>query len=169
MAICDFCLHARPGCNCTVFDTYRDQPITEVCVSKWHEIFPSVVLIVQMSLSYLETNGEESVIRPWFWITWIFVGPVLQCLSGEWFVYTAVRVPLLIVSISVSSYMLMLTFVRRTEPKYKPKDYSLNSCSNTPSEFASRRTCPVFLPMNPLLKSHWMRSVNRLRHLRAKI
>lgn len=131
-------------------------------------MFPSVLLTVRVYYSYLETNGEDSIVRPWFWITWILVGPVLRCLSGEWFVYTAVRFSLLL---HLLPCPYMSSFLRRTVLKYKPRDYSLNLCSSIPSEFASRRRCLVFLPMNPLSKTHLpvVRSLNRPRHPRATI
>jgi hypothetical protein len=40
--------------------------------------------------SYLEPGGHEVVIRPWFWILWLFIGPVAGTLSIQWYIFIAV-------------------------------------------------------------------------------
>ncbi|THU88444.1 P-loop containing nucleoside triphosphate hydrolase protein [Dendrothele bispora CBS 962.96] len=42
-------------------------------------------------LRYLEPDGKEVVVRPWFWIIWLFIGPVGGTLSIQWYVYIATR------------------------------------------------------------------------------
>ncbi|KAF9066068.1 hypothetical protein BDP27DRAFT_1424214 [Rhodocollybia butyracea] len=43
-------------------------------------------------LRYLEPGGEEdAVIRPWFWILWLFLGPVGGTISIQWYIFVATR------------------------------------------------------------------------------
>ena len=42
-------------------------------------------------LSYLETGGANTSIRPWFWITWLFVGPIVRNLCFQWYIFIATR------------------------------------------------------------------------------
>ena len=41
--------------------------------------------------SYIETGGEGAIVRPWFWISWLFFGPVLCSLLFNRYNYIAVR------------------------------------------------------------------------------
>lgn len=43
--------------------------------------------------SYLETGGEDATIRPWVWISWLFLGPVIGSLVFERYNYMAVSDP----------------------------------------------------------------------------
>lgn len=38
-------------------------------------------------LSYFETHGEGAMMRPWFWIMWLFIGPSLMSISLNTFLY----------------------------------------------------------------------------------
>ncbi|KAJ3718421.1 hypothetical protein C8R42DRAFT_723772 [Lentinula raphanica] len=42
-------------------------------------------------LRYLEPGGEKAVIRPWFWILWLFIGPVGGTLAIQWYVFITTR------------------------------------------------------------------------------
>ncbi|KAI9449921.1 hypothetical protein BJY52DRAFT_1227472 [Lactarius psammicola] len=35
-------------------------------------------------LGYLETRGEGAVIRPWVWVTYLFLGPALRSIAFQW-------------------------------------------------------------------------------------
>ena len=50
------------------------------------EVFPNHYFI-----SYLETGGANTSIRPWFWITWLFVGPIVKNLCYQWEIFIATR------------------------------------------------------------------------------
>ena len=39
---------------------------------------------------YLESGGTGAIIRPWFWILWLFVGPFVVSLAWQWYIYIAV-------------------------------------------------------------------------------
>ncbi|KAH7918842.1 hypothetical protein BV22DRAFT_1100095, partial [Leucogyrophana mollusca] len=42
-------------------------------------------------LLYLETGGEGAVVRPWVWITWLFLGPMTGSLALQWYIFIATR------------------------------------------------------------------------------
>ncbi|KIK71390.1 hypothetical protein GYMLUDRAFT_254610 [Collybiopsis luxurians FD-317 M1] len=42
-------------------------------------------------LRYLESGGEDNVVRPWFWILWLFLGPVGGTLAIQWYIFIATR------------------------------------------------------------------------------
>ena len=42
-------------------------------------------------LSYLETGGANTSIQPWFWITWLLVGPILRNVCNQWYLFVASR------------------------------------------------------------------------------
>ncbi|KAJ3985397.1 hypothetical protein F5890DRAFT_1510435 [Lentinula detonsa] len=46
---------------------------------------------LNMLLRYLEPGGEKAVVRPWFWILWLFIGPVGGTLFIQWYIFVATR------------------------------------------------------------------------------
>ncbi|EIN14192.1 hypothetical protein PUNSTDRAFT_49017 [Punctularia strigosozonata HHB-11173 SS5] len=46
---------------------------------------------IQQLLLYLEGGGHESPIRPWVWVVWIGISPMLRSLFGEWYVQNSAR------------------------------------------------------------------------------
>ncbi|KDR82378.1 hypothetical protein GALMADRAFT_56800 [Galerina marginata CBS 339.88] len=42
-------------------------------------------------LTYLETGGKNAQIRPWFWIAWLFLGPMMQSISFQLYTFVASR------------------------------------------------------------------------------
>ncbi|KAJ6501692.1 hypothetical protein C8R47DRAFT_1193380 [Mycena vitilis] len=42
-------------------------------------------------LDYLENPNEEPAVKPWFWIVWLFVGPMLGSISFQWYIFMATR------------------------------------------------------------------------------
>ncbi|PPR08265.1 hypothetical protein CVT24_001158 [Panaeolus cyanescens] len=47
---------------------------------------------LNQTLRYLETRGEGATIRPWFWILWLFIGPVACSMAEHLYLYTATGV-----------------------------------------------------------------------------
>ncbi|KAI0782766.1 hypothetical protein C8Q75DRAFT_885975 [Abortiporus biennis] len=39
-------------------------------------------------LNFMETGGENTVVRPWFWIAWMFFGPMLSSVANGRYFYT---------------------------------------------------------------------------------
>ncbi|KAF7369381.1 ATP-binding cassette transporter [Mycena venus] len=42
-------------------------------------------------LSYLENPNEEPAVKPWFWIIWLFIGPILSSTAFQWYIFLATR------------------------------------------------------------------------------
>ncbi|KAJ7139685.1 hypothetical protein C8R44DRAFT_867802 [Mycena epipterygia] len=42
-------------------------------------------------LDYLEHPGEEPSVKPWFWIIWLFVGPMIGSTAFQWYIFLATR------------------------------------------------------------------------------
>ncbi|CAL1696210.1 unnamed protein product [Somion occarium] len=42
-------------------------------------------------LKYLETGGENAIVRPWFWIAWLFFGPLISGMTFNLYFYIALR------------------------------------------------------------------------------
>ncbi|KAH9475153.1 ATP-binding cassette transporter abc4 [Psilocybe cubensis] len=51
----------------------------------------AVPIGINRVLYYMETNGEGATIRPWFWILWLFAGPLIQSFSFQWYIFIATR------------------------------------------------------------------------------
>lgn len=43
-------------------------------------------------LNSIENNGEGSTFKPWFWILWIFLGPIIVSFSMQYAIYTATAI-----------------------------------------------------------------------------
>jgi hypothetical protein len=41
--------------------------------------------------SYLETGGADTSIRPWFWLFWLFLGPIARNLCFQFYIFIATR------------------------------------------------------------------------------
>ncbi|KAF8058246.1 hypothetical protein FPV67DRAFT_1565726 [Lyophyllum atratum] len=52
--------------------------------------FASPIGIKQL-LEYVEKKGENATIRPWFWISWLFVGPTVASVVWQRYIYIATR------------------------------------------------------------------------------
>ncbi|KAJ3850966.1 hypothetical protein EV368DRAFT_74841 [Lentinula lateritia] len=46
---------------------------------------------VKNLLGYIETNGVNAVYKPWVWIAWLFLGPLLQTMASESYLYITTR------------------------------------------------------------------------------
>ncbi|KAF5368905.1 hypothetical protein D9758_002958 [Tetrapyrgos nigripes] len=46
---------------------------------------------INQLLKYIEDPNGSTIIRPWVWIAWLFLGPELTSITWEWFVYIATR------------------------------------------------------------------------------
>ncbi|KAF5384757.1 hypothetical protein D9757_006267 [Collybiopsis confluens] len=47
---------------------------------------------LNMLLRYLEPGGkEEAIVRPWFWILWLFLGPVSGTIAIQYYIFIATR------------------------------------------------------------------------------
>ncbi|KAJ7275443.1 hypothetical protein B0H12DRAFT_1199529 [Mycena haematopus] len=42
-------------------------------------------------LDYLEKPGQEPAVKPWFWIIWLFLGPMIGSTCFQWYIFLATR------------------------------------------------------------------------------
>ncbi|KAJ7643889.1 P-loop containing nucleoside triphosphate hydrolase protein [Roridomyces roridus] len=47
-------------------------------------------------LQYIETGGQDAVVRPWVWISFIFLGPIFGATALQYYVFINVMMPLMI-------------------------------------------------------------------------
>ncbi|KIJ38959.1 hypothetical protein M422DRAFT_258374 [Sphaerobolus stellatus SS14] len=47
---------------------------------------------VNRILFYLENDKPEMDIKPWFWITFLFIGPMLNSVCNQWYIFVGTRV-----------------------------------------------------------------------------
>ena len=45
---------------------------------------------MDVSFRYLETAGEGAVVRPWVWVTYLFLGPALGTIAFQWYIFIMV-------------------------------------------------------------------------------
>ncbi|TDL28857.1 P-loop containing nucleoside triphosphate hydrolase protein [Rickenella mellea] len=50
--------------------------------------FASPIGINQL-LKYIEKNGEGAYVRPWVWISWLFLGPFVGSVVFQWYIFLA--------------------------------------------------------------------------------
>ncbi|KAF9476113.1 multidrug resistance-associated ABC transporter [Pholiota conissans] len=86
-------------------------------------------------LNYLETNGEGQTIRPWIWIIWLFLGPMLQSVCIQWYTFTATHVLALceaLITELVFEHSLRIRFKAETSNKAESR-VPTNDLSRTES------------------------------------
>ena len=42
-------------------------------------------------LRYLETDGVGATVRPWVWVSWLLVGPMVGSVAIQWYIFTTTR------------------------------------------------------------------------------
>jgi hypothetical protein len=51
-------------------------------------------------LTYIETGGQGAIVRPWVWISWLFIGPLVGSAAMQWYIFintgTLVRIECII-------------------------------------------------------------------------
>ncbi|PBK89813.1 ATP-binding cassette transporter [Armillaria gallica] len=72
-------------------------------VFTWDYIALVLVLVIQLCaefaapiginrlLHYIETGGKDSLYRPWLWIGWLFIGPLMTSISSDWYLFISTR------------------------------------------------------------------------------
>ncbi|KAF8199798.1 P-loop containing nucleoside triphosphate hydrolase protein [Mycena galopus ATCC 62051] len=43
-------------------------------------------------LTYLENPNEESLVKPWVWVLFLFLGPMIASLSFQWYIFISVHI-----------------------------------------------------------------------------
>ncbi|KAH9028060.1 hypothetical protein EDB83DRAFT_1910199 [Lactarius deliciosus] len=54
-------------------------------------VFSSLMAPLGMNqlLRYLETRGEGALVRPWVWVSYLFLGPALGTMAFQWYIFIA--------------------------------------------------------------------------------
>ncbi|PBK67572.1 P-loop containing nucleoside triphosphate hydrolase protein [Armillaria solidipes] len=72
-------------------------------VFTWDYIALVLVLVIQLCaefaapiginrlLHYIETGSKDSQYRPWLWIAWLFIGPLITSISSDWYIFISTR------------------------------------------------------------------------------
>lgn len=47
-------------------------------------------IVLDVFCRYLESGGEGAVVRPWVWITYLFLGPALGTIAFQWYIFIMV-------------------------------------------------------------------------------
>lgn len=83
--------HERARLTCLL--GWRDLPSTIGCKQIVEVSLVSILVVVHLRMfsSYIETGGEGALIRPWVWVSWLFIGPVFGSLLFNYHNYVAVR------------------------------------------------------------------------------
>ncbi|KAH9939277.1 uncharacterized protein BXZ73DRAFT_76000 [Epithele typhae] len=95
--------------------------------------FASPVGIFQL-LTYIEGGGEGATVRPWFWISWLFLGPVLGSMAIQFYIFTSTcmlaRTDAIITQL-VFDHSLRIRVKSETSPE-SPAASRLPTASHTP-------------------------------------
>ncbi|KAH8977506.1 hypothetical protein EDB92DRAFT_772241 [Lactarius akahatsu] len=85
------------------------------------KVFSTLMAPVGMNqlLRYLETRGEGAVVRPWVWVTYLFLGPALGTIAFQWYIFiatgTLVRVTAIVTQL-VFEHALRIRVKAETSP-----------------------------------------------------
>ena len=47
---------------------------------------------INQLLQYLESNGEKTNVKPWVWVSWLFLAPLIDSIAFQWYIFLAVCV-----------------------------------------------------------------------------
>ncbi|KAJ8084456.1 hypothetical protein PM082_003226 [Marasmius tenuissimus] len=98
--------------------------------------FLSPIAIKQL-LRYLESDGAETAtVRPWVWISWLFLGPVLGSLTVQFYILVATR---LLVQVQAIITQLVFEHALRIRVKAEPPDSPSSNVTipESPPEYSS--------------------------------
>ncbi|KAJ7462775.1 P-loop containing nucleoside triphosphate hydrolase protein [Mycena galericulata] len=89
-------------------------------------------------LDYLEHPDEAPSVKPWFWIIWLFIGPMMGSTSFQWYIFLATRT---LVRCEALITQLVFEHALRIRVKAETAERTPGSSTATPAE--SGRTTPV--------------------------
>ncbi|KAJ4477282.1 hypothetical protein J3R30DRAFT_3657757 [Lentinula aciculospora] len=96
---------------------------------------------VKNLLGYIETNGVDASFKPWVWILWLFVGPLLQTMASESYLYISTRQVVhaeAILTEVILEHALRIRVKAETDAKDDKKTLEISNSSNSsPSPSAS--------------------------------
>ncbi|KAK0183558.1 hypothetical protein F5146DRAFT_944457 [Armillaria mellea] len=86
--------------------------------------------------SYIEMDGKDSLYRPWLWIGWLFIGPLMTTVSSDWYIFISIRCLVRVESIItqlVFEHALCIRAKAETDSLVSSKSQSRN-LMDTPEE-----------------------------------
>ncbi|KAJ3929467.1 MAG: hypothetical protein NXY57DRAFT_1016596 [Lentinula lateritia] len=95
---------------------------------------------VKNLLGYIETNGVNAAFRPWVWIAWLFLGPLLQTMASESYLYITTRQVVhaeAILTEVILEHALRIRVKAETDDEEDRKASETSISSNYPSASAS--------------------------------
>jgi len=75
-------------------------------------------------LTYLETGGEDAFVRPWFWIVWLLLGPIIGSITIQWYIYVVLGI-----TVRVQGIMTQLIFNHALRIRVKAETQKLPAAS----------------------------------------
>ncbi|KAH9848044.1 P-loop containing nucleoside triphosphate hydrolase protein [Lenzites betulinus] len=92
-------------------------------------------LSINKLLNYLESDGKDSDVRPWFWIALFFFGRLLKDISDQWFMYHQSRL-----GVRLQSVLTELVFEHALRVRMKAD--TSDSTDATPSSVSTTVATP---------------------------
>ncbi|KAJ7169514.1 hypothetical protein C8R46DRAFT_1217207 [Mycena filopes] len=89
-------------------------------------------------LNYLENPNEEPYVKPWFWIVWLFVGPMISSTSFQWYIYMATRT-----LVRCEAILTQLVFEHALRIRVKAETAEKTSSSGTSTPADSEAPSPI--------------------------
>ncbi|KAK7466190.1 hypothetical protein VKT23_004914 [Stygiomarasmius scandens] len=97
----------------------------------------STPIAVKQLLQYVEMKGVGVPTKPWVWIIWLFLGPTIDSLSFEWYIFVATRA---LVRTEAILTQLVFEHALRIRMKSETNDQSKDKDKQTPTEPTTPRT-----------------------------
>lgn len=44
-----------------------------------------------MLIRFMETDGQDAYINPWFWVLCLFIGPMIASICAQWYIFMSTR------------------------------------------------------------------------------
>ncbi|KAJ6574743.1 P-loop containing nucleoside triphosphate hydrolase protein [Mycena capillaripes] len=82
-------------------------------------------------LDYLEHPDQEPLVKPWFWIIWLFIGPMLGSIAFQWYIFMATRT---LVRCEALITQLVFEHALRIRVKAETAEKASSSGTSTPAD-----------------------------------
>ncbi|KAF8969860.1 hypothetical protein BDZ97DRAFT_1902271 [Flammula alnicola] len=112
---------------------------------------------INKTLHYLEAGGAGESIRPWVWISFLLVGPLLQSVSEHWSMFTETKI-----RVRLQAVLTQLVFEHSLRIRLKPET-STNGADDGPiSMETSLDASRAYLPKTPRHSGNLIGRINNL-------
>ncbi|KAI0258755.1 hypothetical protein BC834DRAFT_974824 [Gloeopeniophorella convolvens] len=85
-------------------------------------------LAINRLLNYIETGGEDTIVRPWVWIAGLVVGPTLGAISFQWYIFLSTGN-----LVRIEAILTQLIFEHSLRVRVKAETQQSSSPSQPPS------------------------------------